>query len=117
MTELVEFKASELNQIPAELWPLTQKFPIPFDRYFEHLGGHGEPQSDRYEIYFDNETEPAIAFEGGVVKDANESGDDTPGCISIYKDGVMVYFEVGEHILLDERSEDFPELSILGMSQ
>jgi hypothetical protein len=116
MATLVEFKPSELALLPSDLWEMTQQYPHAFNRYFDHLEGHPEPQSDRYEIYFNDEADPAIAWEG---KTLDLDGEEVPpfkgepSIISGYHDNVLVFFEAGKHILLDERTEDFPDLQVL----
>jgi hypothetical protein len=115
MATLVEFKPSELALLPSDLWEMTQRFPNAFDRYFDHLEGHPEPQSDRYEIYFNEEAGPAIAWVGDVLDLPLDliAFQGEPEVISIYHDNVLVFFEAGKHILLDERTEDFPDLKVL----
>jgi len=113
MAQLVEFKPSELAQLPVELWQLTQQFPLSFDRYFEHLINHEEPQNDFYEIFFDDEDLPAISWIGEEFEDGNKF-DGEPTILNIFKDNTLIYFEVfGHSILLDERPEDFPDFKVL----
>jgi hypothetical protein len=110
---LVEFKTSELNQLPAELWSFTQQYPWAFDAYFDFLENRPEQSGDSYEIYFDDETSPAIAWTGTLLEEAYEYQGQELTMISIFRGQTMIYFQAVGHLLLDDRKEDFPTLKFL----
>jgi hypothetical protein len=113
IASLVEFKTSELNQLPTELWPVTQQYPRAFDAYFDFLENRPEQSGDSYEIYFDDDTSPAIAWTGTLLEEACQYQGQDLKVISIFRDQTMIYFQAVDHLLLDDRKEDFPTLEFL----
>jgi hypothetical protein len=107
---LVEFTAAELNQIPTEFWPLTQKYPRAFAAYFDFMAEKPEQSGDSFAIYFNDDTEPAISWTGNFLDDAFETQGELE-VISIFRGEALVYFEALGRVWHDDRKENFPDLN------